>query len=444
MTYRQSSGTGSPVPRSALRAGPVAALTAALLSTAPIGAWAGAHEESQAAEGIQIGDLALNIYGFVMADTIYDFKRVDPDWNDTLRVSTIPTRGEPFGGDGEFVTGVRQTRIGFDSNFKTGNGDVRALLEWELFGTGGDAGQTTPRLRHAWVEWKNLGAGQYWSNFMDISVFPNTIDYWGPTGMIFYRNQQVRYTFPNLFAETSELAFSIEDPDTSLSVGRFRDESVCDIPGVIENCDSTIGDAVQADNDVPDFTVKYRDETDWGHWQVAGMLRKLGFERLDNGNSDYETGYGINASTVINTVGRDQLKLQLAWGEGIGNYFNDGGLDIAPDDPDLATTDAQAVEILGIVAYYDRYWNDKWSSSIGWSMTDLDTEDGQAGTEFETGQIVNVNLLHYPTEHVMLGLEGIWGKREDVDGEDGEDYRIQFSIKVDWALADLMDIRKKK
>jgi hypothetical protein len=169
------------------------------------------------------------------------------------------------------------------------------------------------------------------------------------------------------------------------------------------------------------------------------MLRKLGFERTDTGNSDYETGFGFNASTVINTIGRDQLKLQLAWGEGIGNYFNDGGLDLAPDDSDLSSVDAQAVEILGVVIYYDRYWNDKWSSSIGWSMTDLETENGQSGTEFETGQIVNVNLLHYPTDHVMLGLEGIWGKREDVDGEDGEDYRIQFSIKVDWSIKDFID-----
>jgi hypothetical protein len=438
MTRGNHSGPVQASPTRARANWAAAALAGACLLN-PLQSLAGAHEGGQAAEGFQIGDLALNIYGFVMADTIYDFKRVDPDWNDTLRVSTIATRGEPFGGDGEVVFGVRQSRIGFDSNFKTDNGDVRALFEWELFGTGGDAGQTTPRLRHAWVEWKDFGAGQYWSNFMDISVFPNTIDYWGPTGMIFYRNKQLRYTFP---FESSELAFSLEDPDTALSVGRFRDESVCEIPGApVGNCDSTIGDVVQKDNDVPDLTARYRDETNWGHWQIAGMLRKLGYERTDNGKSDYETGWGFNGSTVINTFGRDQLKLQVAWGEGIGNYFNDGGLDLAPSDADLATTDAEAVEILGIVAYYDHYWNDKWSTSIGWSMTDLDTEDGQADTEFEKGQIASLNLLHYPTEHVMLGLEGSWGQREDVDGEDGDDYRVQFSIKVDWALADLM---KKK
>jgi len=388
------------------------------------------------AEEAQKSKPKIDVYGFVQADAIYDFKRVDPDWNDTLRVTTIPTRGEPYGGDGEFVTSVRQSRMGMKANYPTADGDVTALLEFEWFGTGGDAGQTTPRLRHAWASWKNLGAGQTWSNFMDADVFPNTIDYWGPTGMVFYRNQQVRYSFP---MEEDEFAISIEDPGTALDVGRFRDQSSCDLPGAPGNtCGSNISEIFQAKNDVPDLTARYRDNADWGHWQLAGIVRKLGYERLDNGKGDYEVGYGLNASTVINTIGKDQLKVQVAYGEGIGNYFNDGGLDIAPDSADLNTAKATAVKILGVLVYYDRYWNDKWSSSIGWSMTDLDDEEGQADDEFKRGMYANVNLLYHPVEHVTTGMEFVWGQREDIDGQDAEDYRIQFSLKVDFSLSDLL------
>jgi hypothetical protein len=39
-----------------------------------------------------------------------------------------------------------------------------------------------------------LLAGQTNSLFMDGDVFPNTIDYWGPAGMVFYRNVQLRWT----------------------------------------------------------------------------------------------------------------------------------------------------------------------------------------------------------------------------------------------------------
>jgi outer membrane DcaP-like protein len=370
--------------------------------------------------------LDFDIYGFVMADAIYDFKRVDPDWNDTLRVTTIPTQDGLYGEDGEFVFSVRQSRLGFAADYDTPAGKVTALLEAELFGTGGDAGQTTPRLRHAWVTWKNLGMGQYWSNFMDIDVFPNTIDYWGPTGMVFYRNQQVRYTFP---MGEDEFSIALENPDTALTVGKFRDECAAEEG---ESCESVLDDVIQKYNNVPDLSVRYRNNTDWGHWQLAGIARELGYERLDTGSKDSEFGWGVNASTVINTFGMDKLKLQLVYGEGIGNYMNDGGVDLAPKDAQLEGNSAEAVPLLGLVAYYDHYWSEQWSTSVGWSSIKLDTTKGQSGSEFETGQIAQINLLHYPTNGVMIGGELIWGEREDVSGDDGYDLRAQLSLKVNF------------
>ena len=370
--------------------------------------------------------LGFDIYGFVMADTIYDFRRVDPDWNDTLRVSTIPTQEGQYGQDGEFVFSVRQSRLGFAADYDTSMGKVSALLEAELFGTGGDAGQTTPRLRHAWVTLDNFGMGQYWSNFMDADVFPNTIDYWGPTGMVFYRNQQMRYTFP---FSSSEFSIALENPDTALTVGKFRDEC-SDLDG--ENCDSVLDDVIKKYNDIPDLTLRYRSDNDWGHWQLAGIARKLGYERLDTGEKDDEFGWGVNASTVINTFGQDKLKLQLVYGEGIGNYMNDGGVDLAPANNQRVGNTAEAVPLLGVVAYYDHYWNDQWSTSVGWSGIFLDTTKGQAGGEFEEGQIAQINLLHYPMDGVMIGGELLWGERVDVSGDDGYDVRAQLSLKVNF------------
>ena len=371
-------------------------------------------------------DLDFAIYGFVMADAIYDFKRVDPDWNDTLRVTTIPTQEGQYGRDGEFVYSVRQSRLGFAADYDTSVGEVAALLEVELFGVGGDAGQTTPRLRHAWAEWNNIGLGQYWSNFMDADVFPNTIDYWGPTGMVFYRNKQLRYTFD---IGEDEFALSLEDPDTALTVGKFRDQCIDPLE---DNCDSVLNDVFQKYNDVPDLTARYRNNTDWGHYQLAGIARKLGYERLDTGQKDSEFGWGINASTVINTTGQDRLKLQLVYGEGVGNYMNDGGIDLAPASAVRTGNSAEAVPITGIVAYYDHYWNSRWSTSVGWSGIFLDTTRGQDDNEFEKGQIAQINLLHYPTDGVMIGGELIWGERVDISGEDGYDLRAQLSLKVNF------------
>jgi hypothetical protein len=379
--------------------------------------------------------LSADVYGFAMADAIYDFKRVAPDWEDTLRVSTIPTQSGAYGNNGDFNFSVRQSRLGIKGNY---GDDVTFILEGELFGVGSDQGQTTFRLRHAWATYKNFGMGQYWSNFMDIDIFPNTIDYWGPTGMVFYRNQQARYTFP---MGDREFSISLEDPSTALTVGEFRDTGACDIPNPTPECesvDSTAQDVFQSYNNVPDLTARYRRNGDFGHYQVAAIVRKLGFERLDTGSKDYEVGWGINTSAGLKTWGQDQLKLQVVYGEGIGNYMNDGGIDIAPDSADITTAGAETVPLWGISTYYDHYWNDKWSTSLGWSMTDLDTTDGQAQNEFKQGQIAQINLLHYPVDHVMLGTEFIWGQREDISGNTGTDYRIQFSLKVDFNTGDLL------
>lgn len=379
--------------------------------------------------------LTADIYGFVQADAIYDFKRVAPDWEDTLRVTTIPTQSDTYGNNGDFIFGVRQSRLGIKGNY---GDDITFKLEADLFGVGSDQGQTTPRLRQAWATYKNFGMGQTWSNFMDIGIFPNTIDYWGPTGMVFYLNRQARYTFP---MGPDEFSISLENPNTALSVGRFRDTPDCDLPNAPADCasvDSTAGNVFQSYNNIPDLTARYRKNGDFGHVQVAGIVRKLGYERLDNGAKGYEVGWGINNSAAIKTWGEDQLKLQVAYGEGIGNYMNDGGIDIAPDSADLDTAGAEAVPLWGISAYYDHYWSNKWSTTFGWSMTDLDTAKGQAGTEFRKGQIAQINLLYYPVEHVLLGTEFIWGQRENIDGDIGSDYRIQFTLKVDFDTGDLI------
>ena len=114
------------------------------------------------------------------------------------------------------------------------------------------------------------------------------------------------------------------------------------------------------------------------------------------------------------------------------------GIDVAPDSSNILRADAEAVPLLGISAYYDHYWNEQWSTSAGWSMTDLDSSDGQSGTEFETGQIAQVNLLYYPSDNILMGTEFNWGQREDINGNTGTDYRLQFSLKVNFDSGNLM------
>src|SRR5579862_9342805 len=162
---------------------------------------------------------SVEIYGFGQADAIADFNQNDPNWYDVNRPSKLPNAPNQFGDDGHFYLSARQSRLGAKADIPTSNGDVKAQFEFDMFGVGSDAGQTTIRLRHAWGQWKQFGAGQTNSAFMDVDVFPNVIDYWGPNGMLFFRNVQV---FWEPFNDgTSNARIAVENPGASGDAGQF-------------------------------------------------------------------------------------------------------------------------------------------------------------------------------------------------------------------------------
>jgi hypothetical protein len=137
-------------------------------------------------------------------------------------------------------------------------------------------------------------------------------------------------------------------------------------------------------------------------------------------------GGGINLSGSLKTGGKDQVLGQLAYGKGIANYSNDCCTDVAPN---AALNDAEAVPLLDWLVYYDHYWNDKWSSSIGYSQNVQDNTGGQAGTAQHKGEYASVNLLYYPAKNVMVGGELLSGMRDNKNGNSGSDTRMQFSAK---------------
>ena len=50
-------------------------------------------------------------------------------------------------------------------------------------------------------------------------------------------------------------------------------------------------------------------------------------------------------------------------------------------------------------------------------------------TPSEAASTPRLNLLFYPVKNVMLGGELLWGRRENNNGNSGDDTRFQFSAK---------------
>ncbi|MBO9647005.1 MAG: hypothetical protein J7605_00725 [Variovorax sp.] len=402
------------------KAQPAQAAQPAAAAAAPAGAPVGAvvvAPRSLPDENAPDADKArVEFYGQVMLDAIYDAKRMNPQWSATLRPSQIPVNcpGDPgCGKDGATTFSVRQSSLGFKSFIPTTYGQIKTDVSFDLFGTDGG---THVHWLNVWGELGAIGVGQYYSNFMDIDVFPNTIDYWGPSGMMFLRNPQLRYT--PLDRDGMKVALSLEAPNSALDTGKLTE------------VDPAFGVGVQPWNRTPDAIASFRLDRDWGHVRAAGMVRQVGYQFVNTpgGNpSGHQTGYGLNLSGAFKFLGgKDSLTWQAAYGKAIASYANDGGVDLAPN----AFLRAETVPSTAWLLYYNHAWNAQWTSAIGYSEHRQSNTDGQLGSAFRKGSYASANLLYNLQKNITTGLEYIWGRRENKDGGSEPDSRLQFSTKV--------------
>jgi hypothetical protein len=369
----------------------------------------------------------VEVYGFAQADAIVDFNQNNPDWYDVNRPSRLPNVANQFGEDGHFYFSPRQSRLGVRGELPTANGTVKAQFEFDMFGVGGDAGQTTIRLRHAWGQWKQIGAGQTNSQFMDADVFPNVLDYWGPNGMLFFRNVQLFWEPFNDGLSNARIA--IEAPGASGDAGVLSDRIE------LQN--------VKARFPAPDLTGHYRWGQKWGYIQLGGALRYVGYDDLLPDDafdlSGHVWGWGVSASSNVKLGASDVLRLQVIQGEGVENYFNDAPVDVGiRSNPGNTRTPVvgEALQDFGLVVYLDHNWNDKLSSAIGYSRVDIENSDGQRPDAYKNGQYISANLLISPVRNVMMGGELQYAHRENnSDGFKVDDVRLQFSFKYNFSAS---------
>lgn len=364
----------------------------------------------------------VDIYGHVMLDSGYEFGQSDPNWFDVMRPTKLASFRGQFAPDGKVFFGVRQTRFGVKTSTPTRLGDLKTTFEFELFGTGVDAGQTTFRLRHAYGELGQFGAGQTWSPFMDIDVFPNSIEYWGPNGMVFFRNVQVRWT--PIRNDRTELVFGVERPGASADGGVYADR--VEVQGI------------KPKFDMPDFSVHARLMRDWGYLQLAAIFRKISWFNtgvnpplIPNGDV---LGWGINATSNIKFTKRDVGRFEIVYGAGIQNYMNDAPVDVSVKNTgNPIHPEGVALPMLGLVSFLDHDWSNKFSTSIGYSLLNIENSNAQLPSDFHQGHYALTNLLYHPVPNVTVGGEFQFGRRVNFsDGFNVNDYRLQFSFKYNW------------
>jgi hypothetical protein len=367
----------------------------------------------------------FELYGFAMLDMGYQFGQNHPDWFDTVRPTKLASFKNEFAPSGHTYFSVRQSRLGAKSSTPTKYGELKTVFEFELFGTGVDAGQTTFRLRHAYGELGHFGAGQYWTTFGDTDAYPNSLEYWGPNGLVWFRNVQVRW-MP--LKGKNSVTIALERPGASGDQGVYADR--IELKGI------------KPKFAWPDLAGNVRFDRDWGHIQFSGLLRSIRW--VDTNNDQFDlggsaVGWGGSVSSHLNFGKNDVGRFQFTYGEGIENYMNDAPVDIGVRD-NLSAGDPRkpikgvALPVFGMSAFLDHTWNKRFTSAIGYSMLNITNSNGMAASAFRRGHYGLGNVLYHPTDKVMVGGEFQWGRRENfTDGWTVNDYRTQFSFKYNFS-----------
>ncbi len=354
-----------------------------------------------------------------MTDTGYNFNQINPDYYDVLRPTQLPSHKNEFGTDGNVFFGVRQSMLGLNTSTPTPYGELTTRFSFDLFGVGVDAGQTTFHLLYAYAELGMLGFGHNWGLFCDFDGFPNSIEYWGPSGMSLCKNVQLRFIPLN---GRNRLAIALERPGASADQGVYRDR--------IELSD------VKPKFDMPDLTAEFRVTRDWGYAELAGAVRKI--EWVDQGElpDDYSGkvyGWGFNLSSNLKLSKKSLFIGQTVVGKGIQNFMNDAPTDIGiENDPGNAKAPIKgvALPLYGYTAYLNHQWNEKFSSIIGYSAIKIDNSNAQSPDAFRHGRYASTNLLYKPFSNFTSGIELQWINRENYkDGWTTSATKIQISFR---------------
>jgi hypothetical protein len=369
---------------------------------------------------------AMKVGGYVNLSLVNSFNpMLIPD---RFIVGSIPPDGEVVPGSvkGTSVS-ANQTRVNLEYREQTKLGEIRAYVEGDFRG-GAEDGDDTFRLRHAFGQFRSFLAGKTWSTLMDVNARPEEVDVEGMNGEVLLRHSQIRWS-PE-FGKDYQLKLALEDPATDVINGQAQRGRF---------------DLVASLNRMPLGPL--------GRWnyRVGVILRELKADSAFNSSpieetlaaEDTTTGWGITTGGRQPVTwwgdGGDSLAWQLTYGEGIGHYINDlqsiGDGD-AVFDPEGKL---RALPVFAGFLSYQHIWPLTWKPIRKWpgilrsnfnlGMVSINTFDFQDGGDYGETIRASINLFYNPTDHVTMGMEFLWGQRQNKDNSKGSATQLQFSAR---------------
>ncbi|AZG35771.1 MULTISPECIES: DcaP family trimeric outer membrane transporter [Shewanella] len=275
-----------------------------------------------------------------------------------------------WNGDGSIQDEAKRTQFGAQEsrfNLKLTQGDVSGFVEIDFVGSSQGnpviSNSYSPRVRHAMIQYEAFTAGQTWSTLVNTSTFAETADLGGPlVGQAMVRQALLRY-------QTGHWQVALENPYTyGTQVSNSPEQT----------------NWIETSNDyVPDAIIRYDQQGHWGNVSLSGLVRYL------DPSETAQLGLGGSLAAKINTFGKDDLRLQLHYGN-LGRYV---GTDAAKDiiQGEIETTSSAMLA-------YRHFWSETTRSTIFYGHTRTQVEQTDRSH-------FGVNLFTNLTPALKVGVE---------------------------------------
>jgi DcaP outer membrane protein len=357
-------------------------------------------------------DAAIKLGGRIRTAAVFTLGPLGSE--DRFLTNSIPVdpTDEAAGKGSRTTFSANTSRFNFEMRTPTGVGQLRTFIEGDFFGSSTTTERRTDfRLRHAYAQFHGFIIGQTWSTFSDPKANHQDMDFEGINGENVIRQAQIRYT--TTVRKDLTVAGAAETPEVSLTGG----QGVNVVPDLV-------GRAIWTFKEI-------------GHLQGALVLREIrGEVDPPATGSASATAWGASVSGVVPFYYfdlTDRFIFQLNVGKGNARYINDlnslGGQD-AVFDP--VTGDLEALPAVGWYLVYEHQWKQwertramKLRSSLIWSFVTVENLDLQPANAYHKTNRYSFNLVFSPIERIDLGVEYIYGTRENKDGHTGNADQIQ-------------------
>ena len=356
-----------------------------LMATHQVAAWA--QTPVTTTPPPQDSQPSFKFYGLLEGHAIKDFGQSGPsDIFTDLASQPLDNSGGPKGRTR--YTG-ETSRLGLDASTPINGAPLAAKLEIDFYGYSQEK-RNKPRLRQAYAEYGGWLVGKTWSTFMDLDDLPETVDFNGPIGAPFSRRVMLRYAWGDA-DKGFKWTVALEQAKDQFGGGSSSEK----LPIFVARVDKTLTNG-------------------------AYNFRIMSHEKRSA--TDSKRGFGFGVGGRYKLTPKDTLMAQYTRVDGdIDMLYGSNGYAIN------ATTGALTFDKnQGVVLGYARVFSEQLRSNVALGINRGITAQA---IDNRSLQQLFVNLIYTPIKSLDLGLELIYGRRQNFNSDVGTMRRIDLMAR---------------